>query len=101
MHIIHSLHVDLFAGLPGTLFLGFTGALLRVAIVSGVVLYAPFMRKLDFGTVRHDHAARTRLRDLHDMLGNGRDADGQHQHPGRPSHRGLAEQSGRADDCAI
>ena len=69
MHIIHSLHVDLFAGLPGTLFLGFMGVLLMVAIVSGVVLYAPFMRKLDFGTVRHDHAPRTRWLDLHNMLG--------------------------------
>jgi len=26
--------------------------LLFIAIVSGVVLYAPFMRKLDFGTLR-------------------------------------------------
>ena len=69
MHIIHSLHVDLFAGLPGTLFLGCMGVLLMVAIVSGVVLYAPFMRKLDFGTVRHDHATRTRWLDLHNMLG--------------------------------
>jgi uncharacterized iron-regulated membrane protein len=69
MHIIHSLHVDLFAGLPGTLFLGFMGVLLMVAIVSGVVLYAPFMRKLDFGTVRHEHATRTRWLDLHNMLG--------------------------------
>ena len=69
MHIIHSLHVDLFAGLPGTLFLGFMGLLLMAAIVSGVVLYAPFMRKLDFGTVRHDHAPRTRWLDLHNMLG--------------------------------
>ena len=31
------------------------GLLLVVAIVSGVVLYAPFMRKLDFGTVREEH----------------------------------------------
>nr|WP_314631334.1 PepSY domain-containing protein [uncultured Noviherbaspirillum sp.] len=69
MHIIFSLHVDLFAGLPGTLFLGFMGLLLMVAIVSGVVLYAPFMRKLGFGTVRHDHAPRTRWLDLHNMLG--------------------------------
>ena len=52
MWIMFKLHVDLFAGLPGKLFLGFMGLLLLVAIVSGVVLYAPFMRKLDFGTVR-------------------------------------------------
>ncbi len=69
MHIIYSLHVDLFAGLPGTLFLGFMGVLLMVAIVSGVLLYAPFMRKLDFGTVRRDHTPRTRWLDMHNMLG--------------------------------
>jgi uncharacterized iron-regulated membrane protein len=69
MHIMHSLHVDLFAGLPGTLFLGFMGVLLMVAIVSGVMLYAPFMRKLDFGTVRRDHTPRTRWLDMHNMLG--------------------------------
>lgn len=44
MWVMFKLHVDLFAGLPGTLFLGFMGLLLLVAIVSGVVLYAPFMR---------------------------------------------------------
>ena len=37
--------------------------LLLVAVVSGVVLYSPFMRKLDFGTVRRDR--RTRLKSGH------------------------------------
>ena len=69
MHIIFRLHVDLFAGLPGMLFLGFMGLLLFVAIVSGVVLYAPFMRKLAFGTVRHESATRTKWLDMHNMLG--------------------------------
>jgi uncharacterized iron-regulated membrane protein len=54
MYVMFKLHVDLFAGLPGKLFLGFMGLLLLVAIVSGVVLYSPFMRKLDFGTVRRE-----------------------------------------------
>lgn len=69
MYWMFKLHVDLFAGLPGTLFLGVMGLLLVLAIVSGVVLYAPFMRKLAFGTVRHDAAARTRWLDLHNLLG--------------------------------
>jgi uncharacterized iron-regulated membrane protein len=69
MYWMFKLHVDLFAGLPGTLFLGLMGLLLVVAIVSGVVLYAPFMRKLPFGTVRHDSATRTRWLDLHNLLG--------------------------------
>src|SRR5690606_300097 len=63
------LHVDLFAGLAGTLFLGFMGLLLVIAIVSGVVLYAPFMRKLDFGTVRRKQSNRLKCLDLHNLLG--------------------------------
>jgi uncharacterized iron-regulated membrane protein len=63
------LHVDLFAGLWGKLFLGFMGLLLVIAIVSGVVLYAPFMRKLEFGTVRRGARARLKWLDLHNLLG--------------------------------
>lgn len=69
MHVMFKLHVDLFAGLPGTLFLGFMGLLLLVAIVSGVVLYAPFMRKLRFGEVRHERSTRVKWLDLHNLLG--------------------------------
>ncbi len=69
MYIMFKLHVDLFAGLPGKLFLGFLGLLLLVAIVSGVVLYAPFMRKLDFGTVRRVRTTRLKWLDLHNLLG--------------------------------
>lgn len=69
MWVMFKLHVDLFAGLPGTLFLGFMGLLLLVAIVSGVVLYSPFMRKLEFGTVRRERRARLKWLDLHNLLG--------------------------------
>jgi uncharacterized iron-regulated membrane protein len=69
MHWMLRLHVDLFAGLPGTLFLGLMGLLLLAAIVSGIVLYAPFMRKLNFGVVRSNHSARLRWLDLHNLLG--------------------------------
>jgi uncharacterized iron-regulated membrane protein len=69
MSVMFRLHVDLFAGLPGTLFLGFMGLLLVIAIVSGVVLYAPFMRKLDFGTVRRQRTTRLKWLDLHNLLG--------------------------------
>jgi uncharacterized iron-regulated membrane protein len=67
--VMFHLHVDLYAGLWGKLFLGFMGLLLLVAIVSGVVLYAPFMRKLEFGTVRRDRAPRLKWLDLHNLLG--------------------------------
>lgn len=69
MYVMFKLHVDLFAGLPGMLFLGLMGILLLVAIVSGVVLYSPFMRKLDFGTVRRENSLRTKWLDLHNLLG--------------------------------
>jgi uncharacterized iron-regulated membrane protein len=69
MFVIHSLHVELFAGHAGKLFLGFMGLLMLVAIVSGVVLYAPFMRKLRFGEVRRDRSTRVKWLDLHNMLG--------------------------------
>ncbi|HKY03079.1 MAG TPA: PepSY domain-containing protein, partial [Burkholderiales bacterium] len=69
MYVMFKLHVDLFAGLPGTLFLGSIGLLLVAAIVSGLVLYAPFMRKVDFGTVRRDRSIRIKWLDLHNMLG--------------------------------
>jgi uncharacterized iron-regulated membrane protein len=68
MSTMFRLHVDLFAGVPGKLFLGFMGLLL-VAIVSGAVLYAPFMRKIDFGTVRHERSRRLKWLDIHNVLG--------------------------------
>jgi len=63
------LHVDLFAGLPGGLFMGFMGLLFVAAIVSGIVLYAPFMRGLEFGTVRRERTSRIKWLDLHNLLG--------------------------------
>jgi uncharacterized iron-regulated membrane protein len=69
MSTMFRLHVDLFAGLYGKLFLGFMGLLLIVAVVSGVVLYSPFMRKLDFGAVRHERSRVIKWLDLHNLLG--------------------------------
>ena len=69
MHFFYRLHVDWFAGQGGRLFLGLMGLLLVLSIVSGTVLYAPFMRRLDFGTVRSDRSAQVRWLDLHNLLG--------------------------------
>ena len=69
MAFLLQLHTDLFLGLPGMLFLGAMGLLLIVALVSGVALYAPFMRRLPFGTVRAGKQARTRWLDYHNLLG--------------------------------
>ena len=69
MLFILRLHVDMFAGLPGKLLLAFMGLLFVVAIVSGTVLYLPFMRRLKFGTVRQDKSTRLRWLDLHNLIG--------------------------------
>jgi uncharacterized iron-regulated membrane protein len=69
MDLVLSLHRDLFAGLAGELFLATMGLLFVTAVVSGVVLYGPFMRKLDFGTVRDHRSRRIRWLDLHNLLG--------------------------------
>ncbi|WP_337189094.1 PepSY-associated TM helix domain-containing protein [Phenylobacterium sp.] len=69
MYVLLKLHTDMFLGLPGMLFLGVMGLLFVAAIVSGVVLYAPFMRKLPFGTVRASKSARVRWLDYHNLLG--------------------------------
>ena len=63
------LHVDMFTGLPGQLFLGAMGLLFVAAIVSGVVLYGPFTRKMEFGEVRRERRAKVRWLDLHNLLG--------------------------------
>lgn len=69
MNVFLRLHVDMFAGLPGTLFLGFMGLMLVVSLVSGVVLYAPFMGRLRFGTVRRHRSARLKWLDMHNAVG--------------------------------
>lgn len=69
MHFLYRLHVDWFADQAGRLFLGAMGLLLVLSIVSGVVLYAPFMRRLDFGVVRNDRSRGLRWLDLHNLLG--------------------------------
>ena len=69
MTTLLQLHTDMFLGLPGKFFLGLMGALFVLAIVSGVILYAPFMRKLDFGTLRLSRQARVRWLDWHNLLG--------------------------------
>lgn len=67
--ILFRLHVDLFADLPGKLFLGLMGLLFVASIVSGIVVYGPFMRRLDFGTLRLRQSRRLRWLDLHNLLG--------------------------------
>jgi uncharacterized iron-regulated membrane protein len=68
MLIVLKLHTDMFAGMPGKLFLGGMGLLFLAAIVSGVVLYWPFTRRLAFGTIRQK-TLRVAWLDWHDLIG--------------------------------
>lgn len=69
MEVIRRLHTDMYAGLVGTLFLGAMGGLLVAAMISGIVLYGPFMRKLRFGSIRVNRSSVIRWLDLHNFLG--------------------------------
>jgi uncharacterized iron-regulated membrane protein len=69
MYVIRALHVELLSGLPGTLFVGAIGLCFVASLVSGVVLYAPFMRKVAFGALRGAGWGRLRWLDLHNLLG--------------------------------
>jgi len=69
MLIMYYLHVEMLAGLPGKLFLGLMGILFIVAIVSGVVLYGPIMKRFDFGMIRTEKSSRLKWLDLHNLLG--------------------------------
>ncbi len=68
-YFLLKLHGEMFLGLPGKLFLGLMGLLFIAALVSGVVLYGPWMRKLDFGVYRHERGRLLRRLDLHNLLG--------------------------------
>ena len=68
MYVLLKLHTDMFAGLPGKLFLGVMGMLFVVAVVSGIVVYGPYMRKLKFAAVR-TRSTRILWLDLHNVLG--------------------------------
>lgn len=69
MTLLLSIHTDLTLGLGAELFLGAMGLLFFVAIVSGVVIYLPFMARLPFGAVRHERGVRVRRLDRHNLLG--------------------------------
>ncbi|MDR1935866.1 MAG: PepSY domain-containing protein [Candidatus Accumulibacter sp.] len=69
MHVMVRLHLDAYAGIAGMLFYAFMTLLFILSTISGVVLYGPFMRKLDFGTVRRERSRRLKWLDVHNLLG--------------------------------
>ncbi len=69
MYVVRALHVELLSGLRGTLFLGAMGLAFVLSIVSGVVIYGPYMRKLRFGSVRRQRTRRLYWLDVHNLTG--------------------------------
>lgn len=69
MYFLLDLHASLLMGLPGMFFLGFMGVVFMFSLISGVVVYAPFMRKIAFGTVRKTRSTRVKWLDTHNMVG--------------------------------
>lgn len=69
MYVMLQLHINMFMGLEGELFLGFMGLLFVLAIGSGLMLYSPIMRRFNFGMIRTDKSARLQWLDLHNLLG--------------------------------
>lgn len=68
MAVAQELHTELFLDTTGEIILAVMAATFVLSLLSGAMLYSPFMRKLRFGDVREKHA-RTRWIDLHNMLG--------------------------------
>lgn len=67
--VLLKLHVDMFAGLAGKLFLGAMGVAFLAAVVSGVVVYLPFWRKVGLGRVRLKKKRRVVWLDWHNAIG--------------------------------
>lgn len=67
--ILLAIHKDMMLGLPAELFLGLMGLVFFAAVVSGVVLYVPFMARLRFGTVRRAKGKRVARLDRHNLFG--------------------------------
>jgi uncharacterized iron-regulated membrane protein len=66
---ILSLHANLFSGLQGQLFLGFIGLVFILALLSGCIVYKPFMRFTAFGTIRTKGSQRQLYSDIHKLIG--------------------------------
>lgn len=63
------LHREWFLGPVGQLIGALVAIFVIVSLLSSLVIYAPFMRKVAFGAVRRDRGARILQLDLHNFIG--------------------------------
>lgn len=66
---ILELHAEWFLGPLGRLLGAAIGVLVVISLLSSLVIYAPYMKKLAFGTVRRARGARLTQLDLHNLCG--------------------------------
>lgn len=66
---IFKLHATLFLGTTGSFVLGGIALLFLTSTVTGMCIYAPFMKQLAFGAFRRGHSLRRSAADLHKLIG--------------------------------
>lgn len=62
-------HTTLLVGPVGTYFLGLIGVIFTVCVISGVVVYFPYMRLRKFGDIRRNKGSQAKQLDLHKLVG--------------------------------
>ncbi|GJE76538.1 hypothetical protein BGCPKDLD_3132 [Methylorubrum suomiense] len=67
--LVLRLHANWFLDLPGELIGGVIAVLVVVCLVSGIVVYGPFIKGLALGEVRRKRGRRLQQRDLHNLFG--------------------------------
>jgi uncharacterized iron-regulated membrane protein len=67
--ILLRLHANWFLGLPGQLAGGVVALLVTICLISGAVVYGPYIRSLVFGAIRRGRGEAVRQRDLHNLIG--------------------------------
>lgn len=64
-----TLHANWFLDLPGQLFGGVIALLVLLSLLSGLVVYAPYVKRIVFGMVRGRPGSRLKHLDLHNLIG--------------------------------
>jgi uncharacterized iron-regulated membrane protein len=67
--VLFELHAEWFLGPVGRLLGALIGLLVVVSLVSGLVIYAPYVRRIAYGFIRKGRGARLEQLDLHNFVG--------------------------------
>jgi uncharacterized iron-regulated membrane protein len=67
--VLLELHAEWFLGPPGRLLGALLGLLVVISLLSGLVIYRPYVRRIAYGFIRRDRGARLTQLDLHNFVG--------------------------------